>query len=269
MTFLEHLEELRWTLVRSAIAVMVGFVLCFIYKSFVFEEVVLAAQDPHFITYRAFCKLGLWMGMPDMCIDDLGFTIQNLQVSGQFMMHMSVALVAGIILAFPYILWELWRFIGPGLRERERQGVRGFVAAASMLFFIGVLFGYYLLTPLTVQFFGNYQVSPTVANKFALESFIGIVTQVTLWTGIIFELPLLVVILTRIGVLGPAFLRTYRKHSYVGILVVAAILTPPDVISQILVSAPLILLYEGSIVLSARAVKRMEAAHNTKLAGAK
>lgn len=257
MTFLEHLEELRWTLVRSAIAVAVGFVLAFIFKSFLFEEVVLAAKDPRFITYRGFCKLGDLLDVPGLCITELGFTLQNLPVSGQFMTHMTVAFVAGFILAFPYILWELWRFMGPGLHERERRAVRGFVAAGSLLFLAGVLFGYYLLAPLTVQFFGTYQVSPSVANNFALESFIGIITQVTLWTGLLFELPLIVLILTRIGLLGPGFLRTYRKHAYVGILVIAAVLTPPDVLSQLIVSAPLILLYEGSIVLSARSQKRM------------
>ncbi len=257
MTFLEHLEELRWTLVRSALAVTVGFVLAFIYKTILFEDVVLAARDPQFITYRWFCKLGEWIGMPELCITELGFTLQNLPVSGQFMTHMSVAFVAGFILAFPYILWEIWRFIGPGLREKERKAVRGFVLSGSLLFLTGVLFGFYLLAPLTVQFFGTYQVSPSVANNFALESFIGIITQVTMWTGLIFEMPLIVLILTRIGILGPGVLRTHRKHSYVGILVIAAILTPPDVISQLIVAAPLILLYEGSILLSARSQKRM------------
>ena len=256
MTFLDHLEELRWTLVRSAIAVLVGFVLAFIFKTFLFEEIVLAARDPHFITYRGFCKLGQWLNMPGICITDLGFTLQNLPVSGQFMTHMTVAFIAGFILAFPYILWELWRFIGPGLREKERKAIRGFVGFGSVLFLTGVLFGYYMLAPLTVQFFGTYQVSPSVANNFALESFIGIITQVTLWTGLIFEMPLIVLVLTRIGLVGPGFLRTYRKHAYIGILVIAAVLTPPDVISQIIVSVPLILLYEGSILLSARASKR-------------
>lgn len=256
MTFLEHLEELRWSLVRSAIAIAVGFILAFIFKSFLFENIVLAARDPGFVTYRGFCRLGEWLGIPSICIRELGFTLQNLPVSGQFMTHMTVAFVAGFIIAFPYILWELWRFIAPGLRDRERQAVRGFVVAGSALFLTGVLFGYYLLAPLTVQFFGNYQVSPSVANNFALESFIGIVTQVTLWTGLIFEMPLLILVLTRIGLVGPGFLRKYRKHAYVGILIIAAILTPPDVISQIIVSAPLILLYEASIGISARAEKR-------------
>ena len=252
MTFLEHLEVLRWTLVRSAIAVAVGFVLAFIFKTFLFEQVVLAARDPRFVTYRGFCRIGEWLGMPELCITELGFTLQNLPVSGQFMTHLTVAFVGGFILAFPYILWEIWRFIGPGLRERERKATRSFVAAGSLLFILGVLFGYYLLAPLTVQFFGNYQVSPSVANNFALESFIGIVTQVTVWTGLVFEMPLVMHVLSRLGLVGPGMLRNYRRHAFVGILVLAAILTPPDIISQIIVAGPLMLLYEAGILISAR-----------------
>lgn len=256
MSFLEHLEELRWTLVRSAMAVCVGFVLAFVYKTFLFEQVVLAARDPQFITYRAFCWLGSHLGMPGMCITELGFTLQNLPVSGQFMTHLTVAFVVGIILAFPYLLWELWRFVAPGLRPSERGAIRGTLVVASLLFALGVLFGYYLLAPLSVQFFGGYKVSESVANNFALDSFIAIVTQVTLWTGLVFQLPLVVMFLTRIGLIGPAVLRTYRRHGYVGILIISAVLTPPDVISQLLVSGPLILLYEISIGLSARVERR-------------
>jgi sec-independent protein translocase protein TatC len=262
MTFLEHLEELRWTLVRSAIAIAVGFILAFVFKTFLFEEIVLAAKNPQFITYRGFCKLAELLAMPDICISNLGFTLQNLPVSGQFMTHMSVAFVAGFILAFPYILWEVWRFIGPGLREKEQKALGSFVLAGSMLFLAGVLFGYYMLAPLSVQFFGTYQVSPSVANNFALESFIGIITQVTLWTGLIFEMPLLIHVLSRLGIIGPGVLRTYRRHAYVGILVIAAILTPPDVISQLIVSLPLIVLYEASIGISARVQRRMLRAAN-------
>ena len=268
MTFLEHLEELRWTLVRSAIAVAVGFVLAFIFKRFVFEEIVLAARDPQFITYRAFCRIGTWAGMPELCITDLGFTLQNLPVSGQFMTHLTVAFVGGFIIAFPYILWELWRFIAPGLSAQERRASGLFVGAGSLLFALGVLFGFFLLAPLTVQFFGTYQVSASVANNFALESFIGIMTQVTVWTGLVFELPLLVHVLTKLGLVGPAFLRKYRKHAFVGLLVLAAILTPPDIISQIIVAGPLMGLYELGILISARTERARLRQAGSKLANA-
>lgn len=256
MTFLEHLEELRWTLVRSVLAIGVGFVLAFVFKEVLFERIVLASMRPDFLTYRAFCAVGERLGIAGLCVTDLGFTLQNLPVSGQFMTHMTVAFIAGIVLAFPFILWQFWRFIAPGLHERERKASSSFVWAGSFLFAVGVLFGYYLLAPLSVQFFGGYKVSPDVANNFALESFIGIVTQVTLWTGLVFELPLVVSVLSRLGLIGPKLLRTYRKHAYVGILVLAAILTPPDIISQVIVAGPLMLLYECSIGISARIERR-------------
>jgi sec-independent protein translocase protein TatC len=256
MSFLDHLEELRWTLVRSAVVVVSCMVVAFIFKSFIFDTVILAPKDPHFITYRFFCWLGKVTRVDELCITDLDFDLQNIQMSGQFMTHLMVSFIAGLIVAFPYVLWEVWRFIGPGLHHGERRAVRGFVGSASLLFLIGVAFGYYVLAPLSVQFFGTYTVSAAVRNTISLESYIGIVTSVTLWTGVVFELPLVVVILSRIGLIGPSFLRTYRKHALVVILIIAAILTPPDVISQLVVSAPLMLLYEFSILLSARIERR-------------
>lgn len=259
MTFLEHLEELRWTLVRSAIAIAVGMVACFIAKDFVFDQLILAPKDSSFITYRAFCWLGHRLGMDDaMCVSGTMFNIQNISMSGQFFTHLMVSFVAGLIIAFPYVLWELWRFIAPGLHASEKGSVGGLVFFASVLFLLGVAFGYLLLAPLSIQFFGTYQVSATVENTVALDSYIAMVTSVTLWTGVIFELPLVILFLTRAGLVTPPFLRTYRKHAFVGILILAAILTPPDVVSQFIVSGPLMLLYEFGIFISARTLKRME-----------
>lgn len=256
MSFLEHLEELRWTLVRSAIAVVACMVVAFIFKSFIFDTIILAPKDPGFITYRFFCWLGTATHVEELCVTDLDFSLQNIQMSGQFMTHLMVSFIAGLIVAFPYVLWEFWRFIGPGLHQGERKAVHGFVASASLLFLVGVAFGYYVLAPLSVQFFGTYRVSEAVRNTISLDSYIGIVTSVTIWTGVVFEMPLVVVVLSRIGLIGPAFLRTYRKHALVVILIIAAILTPPDVVSQLVVSAPLMLLYEFSILLSARIERR-------------
>lgn len=261
MTFLEHLEELRWTIVRCAIAIGVMMVAAFVAKDLLFDRVILAPKEASFITYRAFCKLGHQLGMGDaLCLKGLDLQLQNINISGQFSTHLMVSLVAGIIAAFPYVLWEIWRFIAPGLKSRERQAARGMIAFATVLFLLGVAFGYFVLAPLGVQFFGTYQVSSTVRNAVALDSYIGLVTSVTLWTGLVFEMPLVVVILTRMGVLGPASLRAYRRHAFVAILLVGAILTPPDIISQLVVAGPLMLLYEFSILLSARVVRRMEAA---------
>ncbi len=259
MTFLEHLEELRWTLVRAAIAIAVGMVLCFIAKDFVFDRIVLAPKDATFITYRAFCWLGHQLGMGEaMCVGDMVFSLQNISMSGQFFTHLMVSFVAGFILAFPYVLWQVWRFIAPGLHASEKGSVGGLVFFATILFLLGVGFGYFLLAPLSIQFFGTYQVSAAVENTVALDSYIAMVTSVTLWTGVVFELPLVILFLTRAGIVTPPFLRTYRKHAFVGILIIAAILTPPDVVSQLIVSGPLMLLYELGIFISARTLKRME-----------
>lgn len=263
MTFLEHLEELRWTLMRAAIAITVGMLGCFIAKDFLFDSIILAPKDASFITYRAMCALGHRLGMGEaMCVGDMVFTLQNISMSGQFFTHLMVSFVGGFILAFPYILWEVWRFIAPGLHASEKSSVGGLVFFASVLFLSGVGFGYFLLAPLSIQFFGTYQVSAAVQNTVALDSYIAMVTSVTLWTGVVFELPLVILFLTRAGLVTPSFLRTYRKHAFVAILVIAAILTPPDVVSQLIVSGPLMLLYEIGILISARTVKRMDRARN-------
>ena len=256
MTFLEHLEELRWTLVRSAIAIVVAMVAAFIAKDFLFDQVILAPKEPGFITYRAFCALGHRLGMGEaLCASELGFTLQNISMSGQFFTHLIVSFVAGFIIAFPYVLWAMWRFVGPGLHPTARRSLRGVVAFATVLFLTGVLFGYYMLAPLSIQFFGAYQVSGSVQNAVALDSYVAMITSVTLWTGIVFEMPLVILFLTKAGIVGPEFLRTYRKHAFVAILIIAAILTPPDVVSQLIVSGPLMVLYEFSIQVSARAVR--------------
>lgn len=264
MTFLEHLEVLRWTLVRAAIAVVVGMLACFIAKDLLFERIILAPKESSFITYRAFCALGRSIGMGDgLCMNDMVFTLQNMTMSGQFFTHLMVSFVAGIVLAFPYVLWEFWRFVEPGLHASEKRSMRGLVWFATILFLAGVAFGYFLLTPLSIQFFGSYQVSPSVQNSVALDSYIAMVTSITIWTGVVFELPLVILFLSKAGIVSPPFLRTYRKHAFVGILIIAAILTPPDVVSQIIVSAPLMLLYEFSILVAARAQRRVEQENRT------
>lgn len=261
MTFLEHLEELRWTLVRSAIGIAVCMVAAFIAKDFVFDQIVLAPKEASFITYRAFCALGRAIGLEDaLCANSLDFDLQNISMSGQFFTHLIVSFVAGLIVAFPFVLWQFWRFVAPGLHPSERKPLRGIVAFATVLFLAGVAFGYFMLAPLSIQFFGGYKVSESVRNQVALDSYIAMVTSVTLWTGLLFELPMVVLFLTRAGLVTPTFLKTYRKHAFVIVLIASAIITPPDVVSQIIVSGPLMLLYEGSILLSARTLRRMERA---------
>ncbi|MBZ0207289.1 MAG: twin-arginine translocase subunit TatC [Flavobacteriales bacterium] len=264
LTFLEHLEALRWTLVRSAVAVLIGMVVAFIYKDFVFDTIILAPQRADFVTYRAFCRIALNMGLDrSFCTESTGFTLMNTSMGGQFMVHIMVSFVVGLIVAFPYILWEIWRFVKPGLAGAEQQAVRGVVFFASVLFMLGVVFGYYILAPMSIQFLGTYTISASVPNLVDLNSYIGTITSLTLWTGVVFELPMVVYFLARTGLLGPQFLRTYRRHAYVSILIIAAIITPPDISSQFIVSIPLIALYEGSILLAARTRRSMDRAEGT------
>jgi sec-independent protein translocase protein TatC len=256
MSFLDHLEELRWHLVRSAFLVGTMMLVLFFNKDFVFDTVILGPIKPDFLTYRWFCWLGNLLNAQDvLCFGELPMKLISTNMSGQFTTHVWVSFIGGLIVSFPYVFWELWRFIKPGLYEKEQRYTRGIVFYASVLFAAGVLFGYYLIAPLSVNFLGSYQVSADVFNTIDLNSYISTVTTLTLATGATFEMPILVYFLTKIGLVGPAFLRTYRRHAVVVLLIIAAIITPPDVISQVIVTLPLLVLYELSILISARVEK--------------
>ena len=259
MSFLDHLEIFRWHLIRSAIAVLFFAIIAFIFKDIVFDVILLGPKDPNFPTYKALCAISQYLGLEDaLCLKESPFTLMNITMSGQFSTHVTTSIFAGFIVAFPYVFWEFWRFIRPALHVNESTMARGIVFFSSVLFLLGVLFGYYVIAPLSVNFLGSYQVSSTVANQITLSSFISTVTTVSFANGIIFELPILVYFLTKIGLLTPEFMRVYRKHAIVVILILAAIITPPDVTSQILVSLPLIVLYEISIKISARVIKNQK-----------
>ena len=260
MSFLQHLEELRWHLVRSSAAIFIFALIAFFNKEFIFDKIILSPKNADFPTYKFLCMLGQKLNLDEsICIKELSFTLINIDMSGQFSTHMSVSLYAGIVLAFPYVIWELWRFIKPGLHNHERKYANCIVFFTSLLFFLGVLFGYYVVTPMSVNFLGTYQVSSLVANQISLGSFISTVTTLTLITGVVFELPILVYFLTKIGILTPEFMRNYRRHAIVVLLIISAIITPPDVTSQILVCIPLLALYEISIFVSAYVLKKQEA----------
>lgn len=259
MSFLDHLEEFRGRLVRSAIAVLAGAIVVFIAKDFVFDQIIFAPRKPDFASFRAWCALGEWLGMGDsLCIKEINYSLQSTTMLGQFTTHLMVSLVGGIIVAFPYIFNQLWLFVKPGLRQTEVAAVRGIVFYTSLLFFAGVLFGYYGLLPLSLQFLGNYQLGdvPTIST---INSYMKLMLSVTLATGLVFQLPIMVYFLTRIGLLSADTLRKYRKHALVAILIVAAVITPPDLTSQILVAIPILVLYEISIVVAKR-VERNRAA---------
>lgn len=264
MSFLDHLEALRWHLVRSSVAIAVFAVLAFIFKEIVFDAILFAPKKSSFITYKVLCALSdrisqwvpLMVDKGSLCITQEFPKLQNISMAGQFSTHIIVSLVAGLVCAFPYILWELWRFVKPALKKTEKNYTRGIVFYSSVLFLAGILFGYYVITPVTVNFFFTYSVSDEVINVPTLSAYISTVTMMVLASGGVFELPLLVYFLTKADIVTPGFLRKYRKHAIVIIFIVAAILTPPDVFSQLLLSFPLLLLYELSIFISAFAVKK-------------
>ena len=256
MTFLDHLEELRWHIIRSAVAVLVVAVIAFVFKDYIFS-LLFAPKNGDFFTYQMFCKVGHWFNFEsDFCVEQLPFTIQSRTMAGQFSAHIWTSIWTGVIVAFPYVLYEVWRFISPGLYDNERKLARGFILIASILFFIGVLFGYYLITPLSVNFLGSYSVSLEVKNQIDIDSYISVVRSSVISCGIIFELPIVIYFLTKLGVVNPDFMRKYRKHAVIVVLIIAAVITPPDVTSQIIVSIPIMLLYEVSIFISAYVLKK-------------
>ena len=263
MSFLDHLEILRWHLIRSVSVVMLLGVVAFAAKRLVFDVIIFGPKDPNFITYRMFCKLSQAMGLDDaLCMTELPFTLQNIDMAGQFTTHIWVSLIAGFIVGFPYVLWEVWRFIKPGLKSKESNYARGVVFFSSLLFMMGVSFGYFMIAPLSVNFLGSYTVSAQVANEINLGSFISTVTTVTLASGLIFELPILVYFFTKIGLLTAEMMKSYRRHAIVVTVILSAVITPPDIASQVLVSLPLLILYEISIFISARVIKNQMKAQN-------
>ncbi|MDZ7635567.1 MAG: twin-arginine translocase subunit TatC [Bacteroidales bacterium] len=256
MSFLQHLEELRWHIIRALIAVVAGAILAFMFKNFIFDNIILAPNNPDFVTNRLLCRLADAVNAPALCINQNPIELISIKMSGQFTTHINISLVAGLILAFPYVFWEFWSFFRPALYEKERKYARGAVTMASVLFTMGILFGYFIITPLSINFLGSYRVSDIVNNQINITSYIGSVTSVALSAGITFELPIVVFFLARIGVVTPEFMRKYRKHAIVLVLVVAAVITPPDVFSLILVTIPLVLLYEVSIFIASRVVRK-------------
>ncbi len=259
MSFLDHLEELRWHIIRSLIAICVFAVAAFLLKDFIFGQLILGPSKADFLTYRMFCKLGQMTNSDAFCIDELPFIIQNRKITAQFTIHITYSLVAGLILAFPYVFWEFWSFISPGLYDNERKVSRGAVFSVSFLFALGVLFGYYLVTPISINFLTNYQLDPSILNEIDLTSYVSTIIMMVLACAIMFQLPVIIFFLTSAGLVTPEILKTYRKHAIIVILIISAVITPPDVISQILVSIPIMILYQVGIGISKVVYKRRQA----------
>lgn len=251
MSFLDHLEDLRWHLIRATLAVVICAFVAFLAKDIVFDVLLFGPSKPDFPTYEYLCKAAKYLGMDEsVCFTETPYEIQSRTMGGQFNAHVWTSILAGFIIAFPYVLWQFWKFIAPGLNPKEKQSSKGFIFSASILFFIGVLFGYYVVCPLSLNFLGNYQVSEIVKNQFDLSSYISLVRSTVIASGLIFELPILIFILVRVGLVTSNGLRKYRKISLVIIMVLSAIITPPDVVSLIIVTIPLFLLYELSIYIA-------------------
>jgi sec-independent protein translocase protein TatC len=264
MSFLDHLEELRWHLIKSVSAVTIAATAAFFAKGFIFDVLIFGPSKASFITYQLLCKASKYIGVESFCFTELPFKIQSRTMSGQFSAHIWTAITAGFVIAFPYVLYQLWKFISPGLHERERKHSRGFILISSLLFFIGVLFGYYVICPLSINFLGTYQVSEIVHNDFDLSSYIGLIRSSVLASGLVFELPIIIYFLTKVGLVTPQFLRKYRKYALILVLVISAIITPPDIASQVIVAIPILILYEASILISRiviRNQKRREKKH--------
>lgn len=258
MSFLDHLEDLRWHLIRAVSSVVIAATLAFIFKDFI-VGIIMAPKHMDFPTYVALCDLSKFFGMDmSFCASELPFVIEVRSVGGQFSAHIWTSIYAGLVIAFPYVLYQLWSFISPGLQENERKSSRGFILIASLLFFLGVAFGYYVITPLSLNFLTNYTFAEEVSNAFDLSSYNSIVRSSSLASGLVFELPIVIYFLTKVGLVTPQFLRKYRKYALVIVLILSAVITPPDIASQVIVAIPILLLYQVSILISAIVVRNQK-----------
>ncbi len=256
MSFLDHLEELRWHIIRSLIAIVVFTVGAFISKDLVFHTILLGPSRADFWTYQKLCQLSEILNSTTLCINELPFIIQSRQMTGQFIMHITSSFVIGIILAFPYAFWEIWRFIKPGLFSKERKASRGATFSVSLLFMLGILFGYFILVPISIHFLANYQIDSSILNEFDIISYISTVTTLVLACGLLFQMPVIVFFLTKAGLIGSSLMRKYQKHAIIVILILGAMLTPPDPFSQILIAVPLLGLYQISIFICKRVERK-------------
>ncbi|MCA6380069.1 MAG: twin-arginine translocase subunit TatC [Cytophagales bacterium] len=257
MAFLDHLEELRWHVVRSVSVILIAMIACFAFIKEIFEYVIFAPAKINFPTFKYMCELGKLFGFNDLCVTDLPFKLQSRNMTGQFMMSLTASFVIGLIVAFPYVAWELWRFVKPGLQSKEIKYSKGAVFAVSFLFSVGILFGYYILAPTTIWFLATYSISDMIVNEFDITSYVSTIASLILGCGILFQFPMVIYFLSKVGIVTPELMRKYRKHSIVVILILGAVITPSgDPFSLTVISLPLYVLFEISIYISSVVVKR-------------
>ena len=267
MSFLEHLEELRWHVVRAVAAIFICMIVAFIFQRWIFDNIVFAPANVNFPTFKWMCKLGELVGAEEsLCAKPFHFRIQSRNMTGQFMMSITASFVMGLVIAFPYVFWEIWRFVQPGLLKKERRSSRGAVIAVSFLFLLGIAFGYYILSPMTIWFLSTYTISDVIVNEFDITSYVSTVVGMVLGCGLLFQFPVAVYFLTRIGFLTPQFMRKFRKHAVIVILVAGAIITPsPDPFSMLVISLPIYMLFEISIFISAMVIRQKKKEEEAEL----
>ncbi len=259
MSFFEHLEILRWHIIRAVIAIILFAILSFTFYDFVFNQIIMGPKNLDFWTYRMMCKLGALLNLEGFCVTKIPFNIINTQLAGQFMLQINSCLLMALALGFPYLLFEVWLFIKPALTDLERKSANGFVFYATLLFILGALFGYYIVVPLSVNFLANVSLSDEITNQITIDSYLSTIATLTLGCGVIFLLPILIFILSKLGFMTPQFMRASRRYAIVIILTVAAIITPTaDIITLLTVSAPMFILYELSISVSANVQRKRQ-----------
>lgn len=253
MSFVDHIEELRWHIIRSIGVILLASIVVFVYSSEIYTNVITAPTRSSFISYRILCSIGKSIGTDGLCLQDINLSLQNTEMSGQFLLSFSSSLMMGFIVSFPYVFWEFWKFLKPALNPEELKHAKGIVFWSSLLFAIGVFFGYFMLAPFTINFFANYQLSPDIKNIFTISNYYDTLSDMVLGMGIVFELPIVVFFLSRVGILTPGLMRKQRRYAIVILIFLSEIITPPDWFSWMLVFVPVYILYEISIIISARA----------------
>jgi sec-independent protein translocase protein TatC len=249
MSFLQHLEELRWRLVRSVVVILILAIVIWWNQTWIMDHIFISMSKPEFFTFDFFCHY-----LNFMCIEEIPVNFQSTTVGGQFSYALWMSILGGFVVGFPYVFYQLWSFVKPGLKDKEKEMVKGIVFYVSLLFFIGILFGYFVVAPMSVQFFGTYNISPEIQNNFTISSYMSTILSTVLYSGLFFLLPVVAYIMGKIGLISSGFLKKYRKHAIVGVLILSAIITPPDMVSQIIVSIPILALYEIGILV----VKQVE-----------
>ena len=252
MSFMQHLDELRWRLVRIALAIIAVGIFIWFFQEWIMNHLFLTLKSKDFISFRLMCD---YLGI---CVEDTPVKMQSMTMSGQFNYAMTMCIMGGLIVSSPYIFYQIWAFVKPGLKQHELKAARGLVFYVSLCFFCGILFGYFVVAPLTVQFFSSFQITKSIENNFTISSYMGTIISTVFYTGVLFLLPIASFILTKIGLIDASFLKKYRRHAIVVILILSAVITPPDILSQIVVSIPIIGLYETAIVIAKRVTKKNE-----------